>query len=139
MTNEFLSAPFLTAFLLTGSVNRAETAMLDGIRAWDADRDPDAELLRATARAALALYRPREGEEITPASVLLPAELQRVLRLPSDLRQCFVLRMLAGLPRESCAQLLDLDLDAVDRDTSLAAQALAQAPSTSWGAGGNYV
>jgi DNA-directed RNA polymerase specialized sigma24 family protein len=131
MTSQYLATPFVTAVLLTGSAERAETAMLEGIRSWDADADPDEELLRTTVSAALDLYRPQRQEEITQASFLLPVELRGVLQLPPDLRQCYVLRLLMGLPRESCARMLGVDAGAVDRDTGLAAQALAQAPSIS--------
>jgi hypothetical protein len=138
MTSEYLATPFLTAFLLTGSAKRAEAAMLEGIRAWDGEVDPDEELLRNTVRAALGrrqTSRLQPAEE-TAQAPQLPVELQRVARLPLDLRQCYVLRLLVGWSREACARLLFLDTDAVDRDTGLAAQALAEALCVSQGASG---
>jgi DNA-directed RNA polymerase specialized sigma24 family protein len=128
-TSESLSMTFVTAILLTGSVKHAETAMLEGIRSLDIDATPEAELLPTIVSAAMDPRQwsgRRAPEEIAYASSLLPLELQRVLRLPIDLRHCFVLRLLLAMPREFCARILGLDVDTVDRNTSLAAQALAQ-------------
>jgi DNA-directed RNA polymerase specialized sigma24 family protein len=120
---------FIVAILLTGSVKHAETAMLEGIRSLDIDATPEEELLPMIVSAAMDPRQwsgPGPPEEMAHAASLLPVELQRVLRLPIDLRHCFVLRLLLAMPREFCARLLGLDVGTVDRDTSLAAQALAQ-------------
>jgi DNA-directed RNA polymerase specialized sigma24 family protein len=129
VTSKSLRTTFTTALLLTGSVNQAETAMLHGTRSVNACAASEEELLRNTAAAAIESqhWHPRQRpEEIAQASSLLPLELQRVLQLTPDLRQCFVLRLLMAMSRESCARLLDLDVSAVDRDTCLAVQALAR-------------
>jgi DNA-directed RNA polymerase specialized sigma24 family protein len=127
VTSESLWTTFVTAVLLTGSLKRAETAMIEGIRLLDVEVDPIEELHRTTVSAAIDPHdRPQAPEEIAQASLRLPVELQRVLRLPLDLRRSFVLRLLVGLPRESCARLLGLDTGDIDRATCLAARALAQ-------------
>jgi DNA-directed RNA polymerase specialized sigma24 family protein len=128
-TSESLWMTFITAILLTGSVEQAETAMLEGIRSLDIDATLEEELLPTIVSAAMDPRQwsaRRSPEEMAQAASLLPVELQRVLRLPTDLRHCFVLRLLLAMPREFCARLLGLDVGSVDRDTSLAAQALAQ-------------
>ena len=128
-TSESLWMTFITAILLTGSVKHAETAMLGGIRSLDIDATPEEELLPMIVSAAMDPRQwsgRRPPEEMVYAASLLPVELQRVLRLPMDLRHCFVLRLLLAMPREFCAHLLGLDVGRVDRDTSLAARALAQ-------------
>jgi len=128
MTSECLRTAFLTAILLTGSVRQAETAVLEGIRSLNIDAASEEEILRTSAAAALHArqrYRRRPGETAQSSS-LVPGELRRVLQLPSNLRHCFVLRFLIAMPREFCAQLLGLDASALDRDTWMAARALAQ-------------
>ena len=72
---------------------------------------------------ASVLMSGNAGNDIERA---LPAELQRVLLLPRDLRQCFVLRLLMGLPRERCAQLLGVDIAQVKHMTAMAAIELAE-------------
>jgi DNA-directed RNA polymerase specialized sigma24 family protein len=47
--------------------------------------------------------------------VKLALNLQRVLRLPTNLRHCFVLRVLAGLSRQDCADLLRVGERQVDK------------------------
>jgi DNA-directed RNA polymerase specialized sigma24 family protein len=128
-TSKSLWMTFIMAILLTGSVKHAEMAMLEGIRSLDIDVTPEEERLPTIISAAMDPRQwsgPRLPEEMAHAASLLPVELQRVLRLPMDLRHCFVLRLLLPMPRESCARLLGLDVGTVNRNTSLAAQALAQ-------------
>ena len=130
MASGCLETTFITAILLTGSVKQAETAVLESIRSLNVDARTDEELLlRTTVAAAMdprQRYRRPQPEEVSQASSRLPVELQRVLLLPTDLRQCLVLRLLMTMPREFCARLLGINARKVDRDTCLAAQALAQ-------------
>jgi DNA-directed RNA polymerase specialized sigma24 family protein len=128
-TSGSLQMKFVTAILLTGSVKHAEKAMLEGIRSLDIDATPEEELLLSIVSAAMGPRQwsgRRPPAEMAYVSSLLPVELQRVLRLPMDLRHCFVLRFLLAMPREFCARLLGLDVVTVDQDASLAAQELAQ-------------
>jgi hypothetical protein len=57
---------------------------------------------------------------------VLPIELQRVLQMPTTLRQCLVLRLLMNVPRNRCARLLGIDASKVDQEAFLAAQVLAR-------------
>jgi hypothetical protein len=113
---------FITALLLTASAERAEAAILKGISV-DPDNAPPEALLRGTVTAALELqYETLEQtpEQLEHASHMLPIELRRVLHLSTDLRHCFVLRVLVGLPREICARLLRLDAGQIDERTCTA-------------------
>jgi hypothetical protein len=108
---------FLTAFLLSGDTEQAEAAVLSGIETIPPDEAHSEGLLQRTVRAAIERREipwPRP-KEMDPAFLKLPFELRRVLRLPRYLRQCFVLRVLAGLPRELCATLLRSDTGQVDQ------------------------
>jgi len=129
VTNRYLWMAFITTILLTGSILIVRDQLLEGIRSLDIAATPDEQLLQTIVFTAMD-QRLRSGrrqtEEMAQVSSLLPVELQRVLHLPVELRQCFVLRLLMAMPREFCARLLGLDVGAVDRDTGLAAQALAQ-------------
>jgi hypothetical protein len=66
-----------------------------------------------------------EVEERERASRMLPAALARVLRLSTELRHCFVLRILAGLPREVCSRLLRIETYRIDALACAAADILA--------------
>jgi hypothetical protein len=119
VVGKYICKAFVTAVLLSGSMKRAEAAMLDGI-ASSGDGD---ELVGHTVTALLQ----RDGAgETTDAPASLPEELRNVLRLPADLRRCFVLRVLMGWPRERCAELLRREAGEVDRAASLAAMELAE-------------
>jgi DNA-directed RNA polymerase specialized sigma24 family protein len=114
-----LCKTFISAMLLTGSAQRAEAAMLDGIAAGHPG-DLQAYTLET-------LLRRNELSDATETVSSLPAELQRVLHLPAELRRCFVLRMLIEWSREHCAAALRIEPREVDRLTSLAAVQLASA------------
>ena len=118
---ESLDKAFITAFLLSGDTARAEAAVLKGIERMSSDHGGQ-ELLQGTVKAAIGRDNPpgRSPELMGPALSRLPLELRRVARLPLFLRQCFVLRVLAGLPRERCAHLLNLHADQVDQGTRAA-------------------
>ena len=125
--NQTLGRVFTTALLLTASVEQAEAAILDGIRALDPGRLSDDTLFLEAIGAAVAPQRngPRLSEDLSRASAILPAQLRSVPQLPVNLRHCFVLRILAGLPSEACAQLLNLEARFVEEAAGRAAQLLA--------------
>ena len=126
VTNDALSRTFTTALLLTGSAERAEAAVLEGIRVMDRSRVSAEALLRTTGEASISAKIPCERvEEKESASSLLPVELRRVLRLPPDFRRCFVLRVLVGLSREVCARMLQTEIHRVDELVCVSARALA--------------
>jgi hypothetical protein len=115
VTNEELNRAFLTTLLLTGSAKQAEVAILDAISEMRPEESCDGLFLDAL-RAAVRLeaQAPARVEEPGYVPAILPLELQRVLHLPLDLRRCFVLRVLVGLPREECSRLLQVDSQHVD-------------------------
>jgi hypothetical protein len=119
---------FITALLLTGSLERAETAVLEGVRFSDLEETAGKSLLQGAVEASIPSHSEipeQRTEELDKASSILPFELQRVLRLSTDLRHCFVLRVLLGLPREVCARMLRLDIRQIAERTSAAMQELA--------------
>jgi DNA-directed RNA polymerase specialized sigma24 family protein len=121
-----LSPAYLAAILLTGSVQSAEQAVVRGLDATDRNATNE-ELLRATVVASTEImHSAKQHEVVARAVALLPIELQNVLQLPTSVRQCFVLRLLLGVPEDFSARLVDLDVGELDRNIALAAQALAQ-------------
>jgi len=125
--SQMVGRAFTTALLLTANVAQAEAAVLDGIRTLESGDVSDEKLSVAAMMAAIA---PRndgvwQGNGFEDASSILPPELAPVLKLPLNLRKCFVLRVLMSTPRERCAGLLHLDVNELDQNICLAAQALA--------------
>ena len=81
-------------------------------------------LLRGTIEAAvepIAQDADLCSDQLRDALSLLPAELRRVLRLPSPARQCFTMRFLAGLPGQDCACLLNFEACQVEEAAILGA------------------
>ena len=78
------------------------------------------------AADARAPVKPKSGNADASSSYL-PDELKTVLRLAPHLRGCFILRVLAGLPKEKCARLLGLNSDLIDRYTGEALRRLSPA------------
>jgi len=136
MINKGLGGTFIAALLLTGSAEGAEAAVLEGIRVMEQDGCEGEAFLQGTMAASIASNNrlPAFGEQEHAAS-LLPAELHRVLRLSGDFRRCFVLRVLVGLSREDCAQLLETEMHRIDELVCASMRALAFLPdeaSTPW-------
>ena len=127
ITDEALGRTFITALLLTGSAERAETAVLEGIRGMDRNNVSGEALLQGTVAASIAAKIPEQRAE-EQASSMLPVELRRVLRLSLDFRRCFVLRVLIGLPRAVCARLLQTEIHRIDELVYASARALAGLP-----------
>jgi len=121
-----LDRAFLTAHLLTGSLQQAEEATLDGIDSWRPGEEAEEALLQNVLNAAARAQVESNGNDPDPFGSHLPNELKAVLRLAPQLRRCFVLRILAGLPAQACARLLCLHPDVVERYTCDALQCLAR-------------
>lgn len=116
-----VSRTFVLAALLTGSVRRAEEALLEAIQSVPCPAGNADQMLVAMAAAAIEM-----AIEGAPSPIpFLPHELQQVLRLPAVLRRCFALRRLAALPPQVCAGLLHIDPATVDRLTAEAMELLA--------------
>ena len=127
--NPSLSRSFRTAFLLTGNTSHAEDAVLDAIQALDSEQVSEEALLRAAIMAAVMPRR--ETTAGAQDQAILPPELTRVLHLPTDLRHCFVLRILAGLPEVDCARILNLSIPLVEERICRAVRRLAGNPAAS--------
>ena len=97
---------FRTALLLTGDTTTAEAAVTRAIDACEALSSGG--LLIEAVRSAV---RRRTKSSDGPYDVDgLPTELRRLFMLQPLLRHCFVLRILAGLSPEVCAELLDISV-----------------------------
>ncbi len=124
-----LAKTFITSILLTRSAKRAEIAMLEGIESSDFGTEPGMRMLFASIAASVDaefLLPEPQSQEIEEASSILHAGLRPLLRLPANLRRCFVLRYLAALPREVCARFLQVTLARVDEFSCAAVRELAR-------------
>ncbi|SRR5258708_24727334 len=108
-----LERAFLPALLLTGSVEGAEAAVLDGIAAFESDHISRDSILLRTVRSAIQLHGDRSDQFARTFSIL-PFELRRVLLLAPNLRRSFVLRVLLGMTPEICSDLLHLTVHEVE-------------------------
>ncbi len=127
--NESLNEMFTVAILLTGSADRAECSVLEGLKTLDRGPVSKAAVFEAIIRAAITpATMPGEEKAREPLVGVswLPIELQRVLLLLSDLRHVFVLRLLLGLPRDQCSRVLQLDNETLDERFARSAIFLAQ-------------
>jgi len=115
---------FRAALLLTCTLERAEAAVLEGIESL-CDL-PGESILMETVKSAL--HQNATSEDQSGAALShLPPELRRVGRLPRDMRQCFVLRILLGHDRKTCAQLQHVSPDESDLLLRIAVRRLASA------------
>ena len=116
-----LAKAFHAAHLLTASLRQAEAAVLEAIDRFDPNRDTDETLYRYALRASVEAPAEHQ-EESTPRQ---PAELQHVLKLAREFRHCFVLRILVGMSKQACAELLGFNVRSVEEYTCTAMQRLA--------------
>lgn len=101
----------LTAYLLLGNFKQAEAATLQGIDLWDAASGKEGlfdKVLTVAVEMGMALRGSASGEPFVDVESWLPFELTRVLNLPQPPRSCYVLRVLAGIPAESCGRVMAL-------------------------------
>ena len=122
ITNETLCKALLITSLLTEDAEQSESALLSVIASSDPEETSEHEFILRSAAIALAA-QPRARLRV-PLKV--PAELADLLRLPQSNRHCFVLRIMAGMSREECSRVLNLDVPSVDEKTTLAAVELSQ-------------
>ena len=125
--DQALNRSFRTTLLLTGNVLLAEAALLHAISATQPEDILGESLLDQIVISVIALGARSmpAANEADDSSLFLPHELQQVLRLPADLRNCFVLRILAGFSRERCARLLNVTIQEIDERATAAAIKLA--------------
>lgn len=117
---------FLTAQLLTGSMEQAERAVVEAIGSWNPGEESEEILFVNVLNAALRTQSVHgESSSNKPdAGSQLPVELRAVLRLAPELRRCYVLRLLVGLSPQDCGRLLRLHSRRVDRYTCAALECL---------------
>jgi hypothetical protein len=116
------------AVLLSGDLTEAEDAVADSILSLDTDDFETEGFLMCVL--ILSIQRSRNSSKRSlrktgEISVTLPADLQNVLDLSLKLRHCFVLRVLLGLSKETCSQMLQVDDDELEKSVSSAAVELA--------------
>jgi len=96
---------FLTAHLMTANIEQAERAVCEAIDSFDPDRVTEEDLLRdairAVVRGVAGQTYPLFSNHRNWNGWALPDELQAVLNLSPDIRQCYVLRILAGLSQHA--------------------------------------
>jgi DNA-directed RNA polymerase specialized sigma24 family protein len=119
-----LDRAVLTAYLLTGSLQHAEEAALAAIDSWKPDDEPEEVLFQNVLDAAARAQAQADPNDRDSSASYLPNELQAILRLAPQLRRCFVLRILVGLPGDVCGRMLDLHSDQVDEYTCAGLQSL---------------
>jgi hypothetical protein len=107
--NKALEAAFHAAFLLTGSTEVAENAVVDGIAALEFGHFADDVLLVETVRSAIR-RRADLTSQTEQAPPRLPLELQRLFLLAPISRDSFVLRLLLGITPETCSGILHLTI-----------------------------
>jgi hypothetical protein len=81
-------------------------------------------VIKIAAKQEVTDGEERSSEQALPAS-WLPPELRRMMVLSKTDRQAFVLRLLLGLPRDQCSQLLQLGNEELDGHIVSAVLALA--------------
>ena len=122
-----ISRAFWTLLLLTADVDRAERVVTQAIECWNPATESDAALFRraihnaavSTGDGALAINQSSVAES------LLPIKLRRVVRLPSRVRECYVLRVLIELSVQTVSYLLNIEDDEVRRFTCMGLRQIA--------------
>lgn len=111
LSRETVENAFLIGLLLTGSMKQAEDAVVESIDCFDTSPICDKRIVRRVIHSSLGARLAHSAADMVDegSAAILPVELRRVLYLPREQRECFVLRMLIGLPGESCAWLLRVD------------------------------
>ena len=118
-----LDRAFRAAFMLTGSTQAAEHAVLDGIAATEFDSVADDIFFLETIKAVIQ-RRPDSTRQSEPQSSCLPLELRRLFLCAPISRDCFVLRILLGLTPRTCSAILQLTIEEAHQTLCAALEAL---------------
>jgi hypothetical protein len=118
-----LDGAFRAAFMLTGSTEAAEHAVLDGISATEFDRVVGDVFLLETVKAAIQ-RRPDSAPQSQQPPSCLPMELRRLFQLAPISRDCFVLQILLGITPRTCSGILNLTIEEADQTLCAALEAL---------------
>lgn len=115
---------YLTALLLTGDTEQAEAAVIDAITLLEIDSHFQELLILETIKKSIGPGSEPPGQQLQRVLAILPFELRSVLLLSPTSRQCFVMRVLAGLAPDVCSDLLNLDSTVVEESTLAAMKQL---------------
>ena len=108
-----LDAAFRAAFMLTGSMQAAEHAVLDGIAATEVGSIVDDVFILETVRAAIQRH-PDSLHQSQQPPAHLPLELRRLFLLTPISRECFVLRILLGIAVGTCSRILHRSVEEIE-------------------------
>jgi hypothetical protein len=120
-----LDGAFRAAFMLTGSMQAAEHAVLNGIAATECYGAGDDAFLLETIKAAIQT-RADSPHQSRRRCAQLPLELRRLFLLPPISRDCFVLRILLGIPVGTCSTILHRRVEDIEDVLCVALQDLAR-------------
>ena len=121
MVRSALDTAFSSALLLGGSTKMAEAAVFDAIESSE-DVSQSSSLLIETAKSLVR--RRKNTARRLDVCALLPFELGRLFLLDPMGRDSFVLRILAGLPPEVCAEILEVSVPELEEALFRALQEL---------------
>ena len=127
-TNEVskaLDGAFCAAFMLTGSMQAAEHAVLNGIVATECYGAGDDAFLLGTIKAAIQ-RRADSPHQSHQRCAQLPLELRRLFLLAPISRDCFVLRILLRIPVGICSRILHRRVEEIEEVLCAALQDLAR-------------
>src|SRR5712671_4046111 len=88
---------FLGVLLLTEDFDLAGIAVSEAVNALDIDDLTTEALPIYASRLGLQLQRDPFNHTRVPSHLVLPAELENVMRIPREFRHCFVLGILMGI------------------------------------------
>ena len=117
-----LEEAFRAAFLLTGSTEVAENAVLDAIATLEFDDFVD-DVFVETVNSAIQRRANFSGQS-PQAPSHLPLELRRLFLLAPMPRDSFVLRILLGMPPATCSAVLRVTVHEIEDVLSAALQEL---------------
>src|ERR1700682_3839518 len=123
--SEALDGAFCAAFMLTGSIKAAEHAVLNGIAATECYGAGDEAFLLGTIKAAIQ-RRADSPHQSHQRCAHLPLELRRLFLLAPISRDCFVLRILLGIPVGICSRILHRRVEEIEEVLCVALQDLAR-------------
>ncbi len=111
------------ALLITASAEAAEYAVLRGIAALEFGHIGDDVLLVETIKAVIQQRADFPSQSESTVSQL-PRELQRLFLLAPISRDCFMLRVLLGIPIGTCSRILRLGIEEIGEVLCAALQEL---------------
>ena len=118
-----LERAFRAAYLLTGSAELAEMAVLNGIAGLELGDDLEKTLVAKTVE--FVIKHPDYEYRLQRALALLPHhELRRLVHLAPKPRDSFLLRVLFGIASASCAAVLNLTIEEFEGSLSAALRRL---------------